>query len=101
MTIKKSVPKRSGGRGWILAIAMMIMSLIVMGLIMVWSNIERMDTTYFINIAKDKLKERQTLHSKLEVEYGRLISPYELKRKAQEFGMREASTTQVRRLGVQ
>lgn len=97
MTIKTSSQKR-GGRGWLLAFVVEIMSLIVMGLIMVWSNIERMDTTYFINIAQNTLNERRAFRAKLEVERERLLSPYELKRKAQEFGMREATANQVRRL---
>lgn len=97
MSMRKSDQKR-GGRGWLLASMLGVMSLVVMGLIQVWSNIERMDTTYFINIAQTKLNERRALRAKLEVERERLLSPYELKRKAQEFGMREAAATQVRRL---
>ena len=47
MTIRTTPPKR-GGRGWVLAFVILIMCPIVMLLIMVWSNIVRMDTTYAI-----------------------------------------------------
>ena len=100
MTIRNTEQKR-GGRGWLLFLMIGIMSLIAMGLVMVWSNIERMDTTYFINIAQNTLNERRAHRAKLEVERERLLSPYELKRKAQEFGMREAAATQIRRLRAQ
>lgn len=97
MTIRTSTPKR-GGRGWLLGFVVLVMSLIVMLLIMVWSNIERMDTTYAIKKEQNTLNERRALRAKLEIERDRLLSPYELKRKAQEFGMREATANQVRRL---
>lgn len=97
MTIRTTPPKR-GGRGWVLAFVILIMCPIVMLLIMVWSNIVRMDTTYAIKKEQNTLNERRALRAKLEVERERLLSPYELKRKAQEFGLREATANQVRRL---
>ena len=66
--------------------------------LLVWSNIERIDTTYFINIAQNKLQERKALRAKLEVERERLLSPYELRRKAEEIGMKEPKPGQVRRM---
>ena len=72
----------------------------VMGLVLVWSNIERMDTTYFINIAQNEMRERRALRAKLEVERERLLSPYELRRRAEEFGMREPRPGQVRRMEI-
>ena len=97
MTIRTSNPKR-GGRGWLLVFVVLVMFPVVMLLIMVWSNIERMDTTYSIKQKQNTLNERRALRAKLEIERDRLLSPYELKRKAQEFGMREATANQVRRL---
>ena len=89
---------RRGGRGWLLAFVILIMCPIVMGLIMVWCNIVRMDTTYSIKQHQNTLNERRALRAKLEVERERLLSPYELKRKAQVFGLREATANQIRRL---
>ena len=40
------------------------------------------------------------LRAKLEVERERLLSPYELRRRAEEFGMREPRPGQVRRMEI-
>lgn len=100
MTIRKAPLKPKPARGWILAMALELLALPVMGLILVWSGIERTDTTYFINIAQNEARERQALHAKLEVERDRLLSPYELRRKAGEFGMSEPKAGQVRLMEI-
>ena len=71
-------------KSWLLLLALGLLACMTMCLILVWSNIERIDTTYFINIAQNKLQERKALRAKLEVERERLLSPYELRRKAEE-----------------
>ena len=80
------LPFRGQGKGqtksWLLLLALGLLACMTMCLILVWSNIERIDTTYFINIAQNKLQERKALRAKLEVERERLLSPYELRRKA-------------------
>ena len=83
---------------WLLLLALGLVACMTMCLILVWSNIERIDTTYFINIAQNKLQERKALRAKLEVERERLLSPYELRRKAEEIGMKEPKPGQVRRM---
>ena len=90
--------KPAGGRGCLLFLVLGLLACMVMGLVLVWSNIERMDTTYFINIAQNTLRERRALRAKLEVERERLLSPYELRRRAEEFSMREPKPGQIRRM---
>ena len=85
-------------RSWLILVALELLAIPVMGLIQVWSGIERTDLTYFINIAQNDMREKQTLHAKLEVERERLLSPYILRQRAEEFGMREPAPGQVRRL---
>lgn len=85
-------------KSWLLLLALGLLICMTMCLILVWSNIERIDTTYFINIAQNKLQERKALRAKLEVERERLLSPYELRRKAEEIGMKEPKPGQVRRM---
>lgn len=85
-------------KSWLLLLALGLLTCMTMCLILVWSNIERIDTTYFINIAQNKLQERKALRAKLEVERERLLSPYELRRKAEEIGMKEPKPGQVRRM---
>ena len=52
----------------------------------------------FINIQRSELRERQGLRAKLEVERDRLLSPYELRMRADQFGMTEPRPGQIRRL---
>lgn len=100
MRMKASLP-RPAGRGWLLVLAWGILACMAMGLVLVWVNIERMDTNYFINIAQNTLNERKSLRAKLQVERERLLSPYELRRRAEEFGMKEPKPGQVRRMQLQ
>ena len=95
---KAAVFQKANGRGWLLVLAWGVIICMSMGLVLVWVNIERMDTNYFINIAQNKLQERKALRAKLEVERERLLSPYELRRKAEEIGMKEPKPGQVRRM---
>lgn len=92
---------RAQTRSWLFLLALGLLACMTMCLILVWSNIERIDTTYFINIAQNKLQERKALRAKLEVERERLLSPYELRRKAEELGMKEPRPGQVRRMEAQ
>ncbi|MDD6181419.1 MAG: hypothetical protein ACI33N_07535 [Desulfovibrionaceae bacterium] len=86
------------GSGWLICTALGILSCLVMCLVMVWCNIERMDTTYFLNTLQAQVAEREALRDKLEVEREHLLSPYELGNKAREFGMRQARPDQIRRM---
>ncbi|MBD5641385.1 MAG: hypothetical protein HDQ91_03070 [Desulfovibrio sp.] len=100
MTIRNKPQKPRPNRGWLLLLALEALAIPAMGLVLVWSGIERTDTTYFINIAQNEARERQTLHAKLEMERDRLLSPYELRRRAEEFGMKEPKAGQIRCMGV-
>lgn len=98
MKIKTRNPRGRSGKGWLLAFVLEILSLVIMWLVMVWGGIERTDTTYFINIAQNEVREKLDLHAKLEVEKERLLSPHELRRKAAELQMHEPRPGQVRRM---
>lgn len=98
MKLRRRPPLGRSGKGWLLALVLELLSLVIMWLVLVWGGIERTDTTYFINIAQNEVRERLALHAKLEVERERLLSPYELRRKAAELQMREPRPGQVRRI---
>lgn len=98
MTLGNKALRSRPRRSWLILFVLMLLALPVMGLILVWSGIERTDTTYFINIAQNEARERKTLHAKLEMERDRLLSPYELRRRAEEFGMKEPQAGQIRRM---
>lgn len=98
MNLRNNTVKPKPRRAWLFLFIVMTLAIPVMGLVLVWSGIERTDTTYFINIAQTEVRERLALHAKLEVERDRLLSPYELRRKAGEFGMQEPKAGQIRQL---
>lgn len=100
MTLREKPQKKPSRKGWLWLVLLEALGIPVMGLILVWSGIERTDTTYFINIAQNEARERQILHAKLQVERERLVSPYELRKRAEQFGMREPRPGQVRRLEI-
>lgn len=77
-----------------------ILSGLFMGLVMVWSNIERMDITYFINQLQASVKERHELRAKLQTEREFLLSPSELGSKASALGMHRPNPGQVRRMDL-
>jgi cell division protein FtsL len=92
--------KEGGSVGWLVFIVLGTLSSLVMGLVMVWSNIERMDINYFINQLQVSVRERQEHKAKLETERDFLLSPQELGRKADALGMRQPNPGQVRRMDV-
>lgn len=98
MVLRSKPVKTKPRRSWLVLLAVMTLFIPLMGLALVWSGIEKTDTTYFINIAQTEARERQILRNKLEVERDRLLSPYELRRKAEQFGMKEPRAGQIRRM---
>ena len=98
MKANKLQIKTKVSKAWLIVIILEILALPAMGLILVWTGIERTDLTYFINISQNDLRERQALKSKLAVERERLVSPYELRLLAQKFGMKEPAPGQVRKM---
>lgn len=88
-----------GSGGWLLALIVSALSSLVMGLTLVWLNIERMDMAYNLRRFHAEIEDRRNLKAKLEVERDRLLSPYELGRKATALGMRDAKPGQIRRIG--
>ncbi len=85
-----------GSSGWILILVLGTLSAMFMSLVLVWVNIERMDTSYFINTLQIDIKEKRTHKAKLEVEREYLLSPYELGRKAKTLGLHQPGIGQVR-----
>ncbi len=87
---------KRGSTGWLLCIVLGVLSAILMGLIMVWISIERMDTNYFINTLQVDKRSKLAHKAKLEVELEFLLSPNELGRKADVFGLHRPKAGQVR-----
>lgn len=90
--------RRRGGRGWIFGLALGVLCLLIMLLILVWTNIERFDISYFIPNVQKEITDRRDHLAKLEVERERLLTPHELRQKALQYSMHEPYAGQVRRL---
>lgn len=101
MTIRKKILQPKARRSWLIILLIELFCLPILGLVLVWGGIERTDTTYFINIAQNEVRERQAWHAKLEVEKERLLSPYELRKKAENFGLHEPLQGQIRRMELE
>lgn len=95
---RTKIGERNQRRGLIFLFALGILSLLIMLLVHVWINIERVDTSYFIMHAQNEINERRDHLAKLEVERERLLTPHELRNKAIEYGMHEPFAGQIRRM---
>ena len=72
---------------------------VALGLGLVLISIERTELAYGLRQLESAVKTRSDHANDLEVERGRLLSPYLLEKKAAEFGMRAAQQGQIRRMG--
>ncbi len=88
------------GRLFLILLVVNVLFALVSGLILVWVGIERMDSNYFINLERSRFREKMELNVKLHVERERLLSPYELRARAQKYGMKQPAPGQIRRLDV-
>ncbi len=85
---------------WLLAV---ILSLLITGIsapAAIWISLEKSDLLYQSRQLQNELEEKLELSTKLEIEHARLLSPYELRQRAEEIGMGLPSTGQVRRLQI-
>ncbi len=85
---------------WLLAV---IISLLVTGLLAptaVWISLDTSDILYQNRQMQAELDKKKELSEKLEIEAARLLSPYELKKKAEHLGMGQANAGQVRRITI-
>ncbi len=69
-----------------------------LGLGAVWLNIERMDLAYDLRKMEMSLGQKEDLAVKLTVERNNLVSPYQLKRLAEQLGLGVAAPGQIRRI---
>lgn len=80
-------------------VAGIILSLLInfaLALSLVWSNTQRAALGYALRKQQQQAENLADLNAKLKVERDRLLSPYNLDRKAAEFGLRSAQPGQKR-----
>ena len=83
---------------WIIGFCFSIVSALVLGLVVVWINIEQVDMAYNLKKMRMELNNAQRLTAKLEVKRDNLISPYRLSKQAEQMGMRPPEAGQQRKL---
>jgi cell division protein FtsL len=80
---------------WCLGIGL---TTLLLGLSLVWVNIELVDLSYSIKKMQATLQEEKNLKAKLELECVNLMSSYRLREKAEEFGLQPPKASQIRKM---
>lgn len=95
----QNIGKKTGGARLVPYLVVSCAVNVALGLALVLVSIERTELGYGVRRLEGEVKARVDHANKLEVERGRLLSPYALEKKAVEFGMRAARPGQIRRMG--
>ena len=85
----------NAGSGY-LGVGLMFVVTIILGLGLVWVNIERVDLAYELKILERELQEKQEQNSKLQVERHYLLAPATLRDRAEKSGLRPPRRDQIR-----
>lgn len=85
------------GSNLALAMTVMVVTALILGLVSVWLNIERVDRAYEFRRMERELDEKSSLTTKLEVERDNLLSPLRLRKLAEKYGYGPASQGQIRK----
>ncbi len=88
--------QRGEKNGWLLCVVIGVLSAMIMTLALVWVNIERTDTSYFMTTLQVDVREKQSHKAKLEVEREYLLSPRELGRRAKGLDLHQPEPGQIR-----
>ncbi|MBQ4132501.1 MAG: hypothetical protein IJD04_02045 [Desulfovibrionaceae bacterium] len=83
---------------WVLGFCLSIVFALILGLLVVWLNIEQVDMAYNLKKMRQQVDQSRNLTAKLEVERDNLISPYRLSKEAERMGMRPAESGQQRKI---
>ena len=81
-----------------LGLGLVFVMTIVLGLGLVWVNIERVDLAYELKTLERDLQEKRDQHSKLQVERQYLLAPTTLRVRAEGAGLHPPHRDQIRTL---
>lgn len=79
-----------------MGVGLMFVVTIILGLGLVWVNIERVDLAYELKTLERELQEKQEQNSKLQVERHYLLAPATLRDRAEKSGLRPPRRDQIR-----
>ncbi|CCO22494.1 hypothetical protein [Maridesulfovibrio hydrothermalis] len=88
---------KDDSKGIAMALTLTMASALILGLVSVWLNIERVDKAYDLRSMETRLDQQEALAAKLEVEKNNLLSPIRLRELAKKYGFGPASQGQIRR----
>jgi cell division protein FtsL len=86
----------SGTNSSLVGLALVFVVTIVLGLGLVWVNIERVDQAYELKTLERELQDKQEQNSKLQVERHYLLAPATLRDRAEKAGLRPPRRDQIR-----
>jgi hypothetical protein len=92
------IEETSGGQRLVLAMVISVATLAALAMTLVWLNIERTKLAYLERTLQRDVGQVLDLNAKLAVERDHLLSPHELGRKAEKFGLSPAKPGQIRRM---
>ncbi len=70
----------------------------LLGLAVVWMNIERVELAYGLKRLQTSYDDAEALSSKLRLERDNLVSPYRLRKLAEQYGLHPAKPGQIRKM---
>lgn len=83
---------------WLIWSSAAALSTLLLGLTLVWLNIERVDLAYGLKSLQTKVDQLEAHASKLQVERDNLASPYNMRKMAVKYGLKPAQSGQIRRI---
>jgi cell division protein FtsL len=86
----------SGNNSGYMGLALVFVVTIILGLGLVWVNIERVDQAYELKTLERELQDKQEQNSKLQVERHYLLAPATLRDRAEKAGLRPPRRDQIR-----
>ena len=98
MSTNANAPRKKRSTGWYWATSLLGICGLVLGLAVVWVNIERLDLAYELKQLQTELERKNDLQAKLEVERMNLLSSSRLRALAEENGLRQAEPGRIRLL---
>ena len=72
--------------------------LVALALTLTWLNIERTKLAYRVRVLQNEVVRVTDLNAKLSIEREHLLSPFELRKKAEPMGLGPARPGQIRRI---
>ncbi len=83
---------------WLGACVVCALTTLLLGLAVVWVNIELVDLSYKIKDLQNKIQTERVLQDKLEVERMNLSASHRLREKAQELGLKPPESGQIEKI---